>query len=595
VWVATEEYLAQVIHGQLVRLSTTGDFPRRIENITSLGTDELIVHDLERGLLRWQHGRFAKLSLPPAIQAQSVVTSFTDSAFRAWLAFRDGQLASVTAAGKVVMYDDRAPVSHGHYNAIVEDDEGTIWFAGSRGLTRYEHGRFANLHKDQGLFGTPLTSMVLDAASNMWIGSSLGITFVERDGLNRAFADAAYRPPMITYDRLDGLNGSPVAYSRNRRAIRRHSGKLWFLTGQGITIVDPATMVKPRPPVKVYVESLTADGKSFDLGGDVALPSKTRRVDLEFSALDVTFGSKTQFRYKLDAFDPSWIPAGTHRQVSYANLPPGHYRFLVSASEGDGRWVDSASSREFTIRPAVYQTAWFMAMLVLITAVMLWGGWRLHTRRVRREFSLLLRERARVSREIHDTLLQNLVALTLEFDDAAWSDEWRYSPAQLVRWRKLVEQYISAARQSIWNLRLPVTKERGFMDLLKENCERSAASQGADFVKFSITGQPRACSANAEEQVLRIAQEAVLNASRHACASAVNVEVAFDEEWLVLTIADDGTGFEPVWDEHRSADHYGLKMMRERAENIGGTFVITSTRGGGTVVSARLPASVSGS
>src|SRR5436190_8460397 len=93
------------------------------------------------------------------------------------------------------------------------------------------------------------------------------------------------------------------------------------------------------------------------------------------------------------------------------------------------------------------------------------GGWRLHARRVRREFSLLLRERTRVSREIHDRLLQNLVALTLEFDEAAYNHEFPHLHQQLVRCRRLVEQYILEARQSIWNLRSPVVEEKGFTAL----------------------------------------------------------------------------------------------------------------------------------
>src|SRR4029453_1996648 len=152
-----------------------------------------------------------------------------------------------------------------------------------------------------------------------------------------------------------------------------------------------------------------------------------------------------------------------------------------------------------------------------------------------------------------------------------------------------VEQYIVEARQSIWNLRSPVVEERGFTALLKENCERSVSEKGSDYLKFSVTGHQRDCSANAEEQVLRIAQEAVLNASRHAQANTVRVELAFEEQHLSLTVSDDGSGFEPASLAHHNGDTYGLRMMRERAETMGGLFDIASTRGEGTVVSVRVP------
>lgn len=590
VWVATEQSLARVDDGKLIYLPTSGGFPRRIDNVTSLPGGGLIVFDLDRGLLRWQSGQFEKVPLPATLEAQPVVASYTDRTDRVWLAFDDGHLATLSA-GRFEVYGEETGASAGRYNAIVEDDGGTIWFAGIRGLTRYRQGKFETLQRAQGFFSTILSAVILDRADNVWIGSGQGITRIERAELDKGFADSAYSPRLITYDRSDGLNGLPVSsYSRNRRAIRRPDGKLWFLTGQGITIADPAAMANSRTTFSVYVEGLTADGRRYDAGGEMVLPPRTRRVDLEFSALNLTFGAKTQFRYKLDSFDPSWIAAGARRQASYTNLPPGNYRFLVSASEGDGRWIDAGAPWAFTIRPAFYQTAWFSVTLAITAAAALWGGWRLHTRRVRREFSLLLRERTRVSREIHDRLLQNLVALTLEFDEAAHPVESRYPYGQLVRWRKLVEQYIVEARQSIWNLRSPVVEEKGFTALLKQNCERSAAGKGTDYVKFSITGQPRDCSANAEEQVLRIAQEAVLNASRHARANAVSVQLAFEEEHLSLTVSDDGGGFEPAAQRHHNDDHYGLKMMRERAENMGGVFDIASSRGEGTIVSVRVPA-----
>jgi signal transduction histidine kinase len=220
------------------------------------------------------------------------------------------------------------------------------------------------------------------------------------------------------------------------------------------------------------------------------------------------------------------------------------------------------------------------------------SAWRLRLRGVRKEFAVLLRERARLSREIHDTLLQSLVGVALQCDALA-SDVDAQAPARhrFVRLRKDIEEHIREARQAIWDLRSPTLHQSDLPTALAEAGDRAVANLPIQF-SVAIAGIARHASPRVTEQLLRIGQEAMLNAVRHGRPTAIRVEICY-QDWLVdLSIADNGTGFEPVSAPGSGDGHYGLASMKERAQQIGGTFSITSVPGGGTKirVTAPLPA-----
>jgi signal transduction histidine kinase len=239
--------------------------------------------------------------------------------------------------------------------------------------------------------------------------------------------------------------------------------------------------------------------------------------------------------------------------------------------------------------PIFYQTTWFVALCVAAVMASVGAVWRLHVLRVRKEFSLLLGERARLSREIHDTLLQSLFGVALQCDAIA-NDVALAAPSlrdQFMRMRHDVEEDIQDARQSIWNLRSPRLESHGLAAALKEIGEHATTSTPLHFT-FEASGPSHTISPEVEEQLLRIGREGIVNAVRHARATTLRMTLAGDDRSVVLTVADDGRGFEPAACR-QPGDHYGLTTMKERAESIGGTVSIVSSRGHGTVVTATIP------
>jgi len=211
-------------------------------------------------------------------------------------------------------------------------------------------------------------------------------------------------------------------------------------------------------------------------------------------------------------------------------------------------------------------------------------------RMVRREFAAVLAERLRLGREIHDTLLQNLVGLALQFDALADGVGTVTADARhrLIRIRKQVEGYVREARQSVYELRSPSPPT---CPDLAESLTAFGAQMASGTMTFEthVEGEPPEYSAKLRRAVTRIGQEAITNAVRHADATRIRLDLRFEPGAIVLCVADDGCGFDVDRVQSEAADHYGLVSMRERAEDIGAQLDVTSEKGRGTIVQLWAP------
>jgi signal transduction histidine kinase len=204
-----------------------------------------------------------------------------------------------------------------------------------------------------------------------------------------------------------------------------------------------------------------------------------------------------------------------------------------------------------------------------------------------RQFAATLTERTRLSREVHDTMLQSLVGVALQVQAIARRCEPHASEqqSQLVALRRQVEQYIREARQAILDLRSPMLEVGDLATALAEIGHR--IESGPARVEVSA-GAIEALTPAAEGELLRIGQEAITNAARHASATRIQVDLRQDADQVLLRVADDGRGFDVDAMLSTATGHYGLTGMRERAARVGGSLTVKSSSGG-TIVEAIVP------
>ena len=588
-WIGAADGLWRLVDGRMVHedLGTRGEM--LVLSISPAAGGGLWLAD-GQWVYRWTGGTPVPLTLPPNATFKTITFARADTRQRLWigsgkqigLVEPDGRFhvlgssEGIEASSNIALYD------------MFEDSDGVVWLGTSSGLSRFANGRVTSVGSAQGLPGDRVWSIVQDLTGDLWLSLDRGLVRLSRNDIALAIASPSRRMPYQMYDPKDGLAGSALG---NINSAREANGRLWFVRGGGVTEVDPGELMPRTGPPVIRIEEAIANDRRMDLNQH-SLPAGTRRLEVSFTVLTFSDSNRIRFRYRLDGFDTDWVDAGPRRTVFYTNLSPRDYRFHVEAHAEDGTWSTSAADWPFTIQPAIYQTRWFYALALTMIVACVVLAWRFRLALVRRQFSLALAERARLSREIHDTLLQSLVGVALQFDGIAnaLGPSSVSAREQLTRIRRQVEAYIREARQSIWDLRSPILETHDLAAALRAFAKESIGDKPVRFTSL-VSGTDSVRPPKVDNQLLRIGQEAITNAVRHAQARRIHLELTFGPEMVVLRVEDDGRGIDGIRSRADDAGHYGLTTMRERAEELGGTFTITSSPGRGTVIEAAIPRS----
>jgi signal transduction histidine kinase len=199
-------------------------------------------------------------------------------------------------------------------------------------------------------------------------------------------------------------------------------------------------------------------------------------------------------------------------------------------------------------------------------------------------------ERQRMAREIHDTLAQGLAGIVTQLQAAEQAAEdpagWRRHFDAATR---LARESLSEARRSVHALRPEPLETARLSEALTDVAGRWSALHGVA-AQVTTTGTVRPMAPEAELALLRAAQEALANVARHAHASRVGLTVSYLENEVALDVRDDGKGFDPPLRERGEGCGFGLIAMRQRIESLSGTLQVESEPGGGTAISACVPA-----
>jgi signal transduction histidine kinase len=341
--------------------------------------------------------------------------------------------------------------------------------------------------------------------------------------------------------------------------------------------------LKLAPP-PVAIESLLVDGRSEDPGGVEHLAPGNRNLEFQYAGLSFRSPARLTFRYKLENFDRQWIDAQSRREAIYTNVPPGSYRFRVTSCNVDGSCNETGATVAFIVPPHFYQRAWFWPLGLLLLVLAGRVAYRMRIQQLRRDFRLVLGERTRIARELHDTLIQGFSGVTMQMQ--------ALSVGLPAGGREKLQEIIGDAGNCLRQARRSVAGLRGNREDSSNlpGLLGQAARQTTGFRKVALDlgDVPDGLPAHAEENLLKIAQEAIANAEKHSGAGLLKVSLRGTGKTISLSVHDDGTGFEENEWTCR-AGHYGLIGMRERAESMGADLRISSRPGHGTMVAVTLP------
>jgi signal transduction histidine kinase/ligand-binding sensor domain-containing protein len=515
--------------------------------------------------------------------------------------FKDGQVrASFTTANGL---------GKGHVAGIRLDRDGPLWAATQEGgLSRIKDGHVDTLSTNNGLPCDTIHWSIEDDDRSLWLYTACGLLRIARTELDAWIADPKHRVETTLWDAADGVrlaSTSPAYF--NPPVAKSTDGKLWFLGGEGASVVDPHHLAFNKVPPPVHIEQIIADNKVQwqNLPGGAAsnlrLPSRIRDLEIDYAALSLVAPEKMRFRVMLEGQDKDWRVPVNSRRAHYTNLPPGPYRFRVVASNNSGVWNDQGDTLEFSVDPAYYQTNWFRALCVATVMALLWAAYQLRVRQLRREFNTAIEarvsERTRIARELHDTLLQSLQALLFQYQAArnlfaAGSERaMQVLDASLDR----TEQAIAESRDAIRDIRSDVVAQNALPELLTTAGSELAQSQAdQDVPTFGLTveGERRTLTPVIREETYRIALELLRNAFRHAKAHRIETEIRYDDDMLRLRIRDDGKGMDLKVLQGDGSGHWGLRGIRERAQRIGAKLDVWSEAGAGAEFQLTVPGGI---
>ncbi len=550
-----------------------------------------------------------------------------------WAVGKSGLSGSASGAG-METYTQASGLGSDLVGAMARDTSGDLWVATLAGLSRLHGNKITNFTTANGLSSNVVTALLprgdgtlligtQDHGWDVWDGNKFSgamhnsldettihailddgeghLWFATGDGIARCDCNemdgrgpAGGCSHWMEFGTADGLHSRETATNSHPSAWRSRDGRLWFATPKGLVEVDPAHFPVNMLPPPVALESFQVDDVAQTLpGAGTRMKVQAGHVHFEFDYAGLSFVApqKVRYRYMLEGFDRGWTEAGTRRTAYYTNIPPGRYTFRVQAANNDGLWNTTGAALSFELRPHFYQTLWFYALLLAALAGTILLLLKRRLRRAEREFQAVLGERSRIAREIHDTLAQGYVGVSVQLEVLAELLRQRKvedAAKQLDQTREYVRHGLADARQSIWALR---TQDAG-ETTLPVKLRRMAEAAGGDGLtsQFSLFGAYRPLPAETEREVARVAQEAIHNVKKHAGASELSVQLEYGPETIALEVRDDGRGGALERAAEASPGHFGLTGMRERAAAIGGTLEVSSAPGAGTTIRLSAPA-----
>ncbi len=533
-------------------------------------------------------------------------------------------------------------------SAFAEDRFGNIWITYYEGgLSRFDGERFENFEPGDKLPEALLSDLHIDAKGRLWIGSTIsGLIRVDdtsakepvfniittRDGLSsnnvrtitedrfgRIYAGTASGVDCLSpesghvkhYSVNDGLAADFVVDSHRDR-----DGNVWFATNSGVSRLTPI-LDDERVAPSIFIGSFRIAGVEQPLSslgtreierGELIHIENNLQID--FFGLDFRAGETLRYQYKLEGADTDWGAPTDQRTVTFANLSPASYRFLVRAVNSAGVPSEIPAFISFRILPPIWARWWFIAISILVAALLVTAFYgyrvarlrevnaaleeaRLAEEKLRRSKEDRLAEleqvRSRIATDLHDDIGASLTQIAILSEVAqAQSRNGESEPLMMIT--NVSNELVGTMSDIVWSIN---PSKDHFSDLTQRmrrfaSDVLSAKGIGLQF-NSSHSDEAITVNSNIRRDVFLIFKEAVNNIVKHSDAGRVQVDVGIETEKLTVRIRDDGRGFDPAGTQPESEGGYGIPSMRKRSLGMNGDIHIDSVPGSGATVTFSLP------
>jgi signal transduction histidine kinase/ligand-binding sensor domain-containing protein len=569
------------------------------------------------------------------LTADVILALFEDSRGDVWIgAVVEGARSGVSrwerSTNTLHHYVDerQLPDLNAHYPTVfTEDRSGAIWigFSGAGGIARYRNGRFERV-------GTPdVRAMVRDAFRD----ASGRLWFATYDGLFRVDDPAAASPVFARYGTSEGLSSNETSalaadvegrlYVATARGLDRmdpttgrikhfstndgvpvgaisaalldaRSGHLWFAHRSGVSrLIPPAGPSGIAPPIVITAVHVDSEAQPLAPLGERTVPALELTHDrndlrVDYVALGFGPGEDLRYQYRLEGAQDEWSTPSNQRTVNFANLAPGHYRFVVRAISADGIPSPEAASIAFIIVPPVWQRGWFLALALVLASLAVYALYRYRLRRAVE----LATMRTRIATDLHDDLGASLshVSILSEVIKQRLHPVDDVSASLLGEIADSSRRVVGSIRDTVW----AIDARHGTVGDLAVRVRQFASTmfdpRGITW-RLDLTAEAARLVLDSDHRrhLLLFFKEAINNIARHADCRSVQLSIAADRRELRLQVRDDGRGFDVPRETAAAAARgsRGLENMSARAAALGGHFETRTAPGQGTILSLTVP------
>lgn len=261
-------------------------------------------------------------------------------------------------------------------NQIFEDSKGCIWAATGEGLVQIENSspwKYKVYQRNEGLANTFIWAIEEDENQNIWFSTNQGIScFVRNEG------------NIYNYDFRDNI---PMASFTGRSVCKDKNGVMYFGSTNGLCYFTPSYILEKRQAPKAIIGKITAfeplvseNSNETEISlinkENVRLKHLQNNFNISFSIQDYSLNERVEYAYMLKGLENSWYTVKDPNNVTFRNLPPGKYEFMIKTRIRNQEWSDEISSIEIIIAPPFW-LSWWAKLLYLIsgTALLFIGLW----------------------------------------------------------------------------------------------------------------------------------------------------------------------------------------------------------------------------
>lgn len=535
------------------------------------------------------NGRFKTYAMNNGLRSNAIFSSLEAADKKMWFTSSAGLLSF--DGDRWVTYPAVAVVPRLDLLTVFEDSSRVLWVGTSRGLARFEGHQIEVLHNLPQILREEILNIGQDSMGFLWVVTGQHVLQIDRTKL---MSGNLQKEDVMSYGGDDGLIETQ-GVRRNRSLVSDPTGRIWFSSLHSLAVADVSGAAEYSQPVRVRLDSVSAEGIYSEAKQNLNLPSNTRSIAFRYGGTNLGMPERTRFRYQLDGLDQSWSAAASSRQVVFTPLSPGTHTFHIMASNAFGVWNGPESNVMFHVQPALWQTWYFRTLGAILAAALCVALYRFRlmqvTGQLNRRFQDRLAERTRIAQDLHDTLLQGVIGTAMHLDvlqDNLPDDSpARQTVQQLLKQMRQSTEEGRAALRGLRTVDNSVNIETAFERMVNE-LRTSESSESL----VKVQGRPALLKTVVFDEVYRIGREAYINSASHASAKRIEIAVEYGVRSFGLRVSDDGCGIDVETLTHGREGHWGLAGMRERAKAIGADVTIHTRTPGGTTVELRIPATI---